>query len=93
MTVYDITSIVVDPEQVAIRLKWSYTLPEGQLSGTHVLLQPPGGSDLAEASKADLIGWLTSQLQNTEEEFTEYIQARAAAELAEASLSNFPVPE
>ena len=90
---YDISSIKVDPEGVAVRLGWTYTTEDGSIWGTHVLLTPPGEADLEEASKEDILGWLTSQLQNTEEDFIDAIAKQASAKASEDSLTSFPVPE
>ena len=90
---FDITQIIVDPQQVAIRLGWSYTILEGAVAGSHVLLTPAGDTPISEASKEDLIGWLVSQLENTEEEFIAEIKKKAHGEHLEATWSMFPVPE
>ena len=89
---FNITSVIADSSNTVIRLGWTYTITEGSLGGEHTLHLPAGTLPIADLTKADLLGWLTEQLGNTEEQLTEGIKANKAAAAKAAGERSVPVP-
>ena len=66
---YSITGMMVDGNDKVVSLNWCYENADGKLSNTHVLHTPEGDVAIAQVTEQVAIGWLTSQLANTAEEF------------------------
>ena len=70
---FSITKMTVDGNNKVVSLDWCYENADGKYSDTHTLHTPEGNVPIALVTNDVALGWLTSQLGNTSEEFDAYL--------------------
>ena len=83
---YSISKITVDGDGKVVSLDWCYENADGKLSNTHVLHTPEGDVAIAQVTEQVAVGWLTSQLANTAQEFDAYLAEAKSRQEYQATL-------